>query len=739
MNVEKVKSDFEANKENREEEQKLFNNILETDNVSEIISDGIPLRAFERYFGHEKFNLLTTHSDPELKGFIKQLGESKDSRFLSEAMRGSAKFLRACAKANDFNSGEPGLNIVIKALSRVKVLNSELCEKLINVIALFSNNTLSRSLTSQVVLALAKCIELNSQTSQEVLPSVVEDLILEDTDWSLTTAFSLLSLVFHINPDIGQLIFATDILQNNEINQSRFSSEKVAISALEALSAACVNKESRKSVGANFEHVITDALETTNKRSIQVLATSIMIKVKASSETNTKKEQAQEKEDMESLMSLSELLEDTVNDYSTRHEIYYYGAALEGLAYTSLISPIKRRITARNSMIKALVSIIENDIRESPWVYCALIVLANVTEYPPKLSAEQEKLNELKNYAGKSNGLDSSSSNSGETDTLVKERCKVVLDSGVTGVISQNAPRFTMASKATAGTLLRNLVTERVHRNIFAQQGGLAVLIYLLIAEGQHHQTSSLSDAKSIGIATSALAKTLISVDPTVALSNKISPVVTIKPLIEQLSIPDGVSPMPLLDIFESLLALTNLAAVDDSCRDKIVQDGFNKIETYMTHSNTLIQRADIELICNLSMSPYCAEKFLDGSGPSKSRLEILALLTDVDDRPTRMAAAGALAVLSEWAPAAKELVKVDKVLEKLFSVFNEEDFDSDVLIRASVTIRNISIGGETEVIKAKGGKDILSSSISKIKTKSNEDNSELISTITEALSAINE
>lgn len=696
-----------------EDQEGLFKEVMARDNISGDIGEQVPLKVFEKYFKADQFSLLTGHSDPSLQGLIKQLGNSEDTGFLEECLKGALKCLRACYKAGDYESSVSSLNIVIKALSRMKRLDKELCEQTVGVVGLFSSNVLEKKVTSQVVLALAKCIELNGDACRTAFPETVESLLIEDTDQSLTTAFSLLSLVFHLNSELGQLVFSMDMLQNNRINGNRFVIEKVAVAALEALSAACVDKECRKIVGTNFENVIASAL-TSDKQSIKLLATAILIKVKASSETNKKGEET------EIIVDLSELLEQTVCDYEARHE-NYYGVALEGLAYTSLIQVIKERIVARKSLVKALHNVIKEDIRQSPWVYCALCILANVTEYSPTLSAEQEKLRDLKNYAGKGSAMEQQT----EESTLVNMRCKLILDSGITGVISSNCPRFTMASKAVAGILLRNLVTDRLHRTAFTQQGGLAVLIYLLMQ-------GNLPDTKSTTIVTSGLAKTLITVDPTIALSNKISPVVTIQPLVEQLSVRDA-SAIPLLDIFEALLALTNLAAVDDTCRDKIVREGFTKLELLMTHSNEYVQRAAVELICNLSMSPYCAEKFLDSSGPARSRLEILALLTDVDDKATRHAAAGALAVLSEWTPAAKALLQVPRVLEKLFSGLSDPTGDPDMIIRSVVCIKNIAIGGEAAQLKERGGIDVL-----KNLSRKNRD-SEVFSTCLEAIKAMSE
>jgi hypothetical protein len=166
-----------------------------------------------------------------------------------------------------------------------------------------------------------------------------------------------------------------------------------------------------------------------------------------------------------------------------------------------------------------------------------------------------------------------------------------------------------------------------------------------------------------------------------------------------------------LLQTFEALMALTNLASIDPSIADRIVSasivplgrsEGFlasnadeqvsvvSKVEELMLEENTLVRRAATELVCNLVPSPrgwsyWSGEDNGNGkdSGNGKdngngeanddgsavvigrkplsnsraaSRLNVLLALTNVDDLPTRLAAGGALAIITE-SPSANYLL----------------------------------------------------------------------------------
>lgn len=564
-------------------------------------------------------------------------------------------------------------------------------ERTLSIISRYADRRLEHDLVSQVVMIIAKLCDLDYESTQKELTSVVEDYVLEDTNDSLIIAFSLTSLLFHINDSLGFAVFSIDVLLKQQFDQKHLLSEQVVTAALDLLSAACVNQESRAQVKANFLPVVKQALNS-SKKSVVILAASILVK------TNYVKELpgTEEKEKVD-IPGLSLIFEDEIATGENIELKDIYGSALEGLAYTSLFPEVKKRIISNSSIVNSLVTVVSKYHSENPWVYCSLSTIANLTSYTPKLSSEQERLKKLKDYANRTQNEKDAFA---EPDSIVSERCKKVLNSDLIDSLSQYCPSFTLASRNSVAIILRNLATEKSDRSSFAQKGGLTVLLYLVIPTDKPDQYGNKHrvDNKHLSIALSGLARTLISINPALALSSKLTPSVTVSPLILQLN--NEFSDIPLLDTFEALLALTNVASVDDTCRNLIIRNGWAKIEMLLTSSNTMVQRSAIELLCNLAPSPLCAEKYLDGSQAANSRLDILAALTDLDDILARTAATGALAMLSEWGPATKVMTSSKRLKDRLLTIVQEET-NSDVLIRALVAIQNlISDSSSVEFIK---------------------------------------
>lgn len=126
-----------------------------------------------------------------------------------------------------------------------------------------------------------------------------------------------------------------------------------------------------------------------------------------------------------------------------------------------------------------------------------------------------------------------------------------------------------------------------------------------------------------------------------------------VRPLIKLLH-PDKTA----LENYEALMALTNLASVNDSVRKRIYKEqGISNIEQYMFETDEELRVAGTECICNLVKDEdviYLYEK------PDNDRVKLLVLYCGEPDLRLNMAASGALAQLTD---------KSDKICEKLFEV----------------------------------------------------------------------
>ncbi|VVT47339.1 uncharacterized protein SAPINGB_P001662 [Magnusiomyces paraingens] len=606
--------------------------------------------------------------------------------------------------------------------------------KLLSLLAPYADRRLPPQWVSPVALVLVKLLELDYDGTTETVQSLVDDLLLvsgpseANADSNLLIqAFSITSLLFHVDKDVGYSVFSSDAIaaQHKLFDTTAakpsplLASEDVVIAAMDLLSSACVHKEARNIVKERFLGMVKYAFELSGKTSVTVLAASVLVKTTyANAQPKIPGQKPQEDEDHIDLKTLSLVFEEQVEKTPyTKDETpedhmakFIYGTALEGLAFTSLKLDTKMRVVASSNILKNLVTVVKST-KEGPWVYCALSIFENVTTYAPKVTEEQKRVDKLKEYAegGGKDGAKDENKQKHEPDSLVAIRCKKVLATDIVSVLATNSPSFTRAACNTTARLLRNLSTDKAQRGLFVQQGGLTVLLYLVLPKVEKKEVSWEDfrvDPREVVVATSGLARALISIDPKLAFGTKISPAVAIQPLVRQLSnagnigssgrsvldTPQQLSDIPLLDVFEALLALTNLASVDEKCAGLIVHIAWEKLEILLVSGNELVQRAAVELLCNLAASPQCAAKFFDPATKASgtSRLRLLAALADIDDLPVRLAATGAIAMLSEWGPAAVvPLRESEPIVDRLLQLLHEET-DGGVMVRVLTALGNM-------------------------------------------------
>lgn len=179
--------------------------------------------------------------------------------------------------------------------------------------------------------------------------------------------------------------------------------------------------------------------------------------------------------------------------------------------------------------------------------------------------------------------------------------------------------------------------------------------------------------------------------------------------------------PRDLLPVFESLLALTNLASSPDiSAPNLIVRSSWDIIEDLLLSNNMMIRRATTELVCNLVAVETGAAKYLDGSKRSTQRFHILLALADVEDLPTRRAAGGALALLTEVPDVSLgKIFDIKRAPEIILSLCQDED--EEIVHRGLVCVRNLVCAPEPvgsrarEVLKENGAIDTLKACLKRI------------------------
>lgn len=129
------------------------------------------------------------------------------------------------------------------------------------------------------------------------------------------------------------------------------------------------------------------------------------------------------------------------------------------------------------------------------------------------------------------------------------------------------------------------------------------------------------------------------------------------------------------LENFEALMALTNLAGVNDSVRKRIVKEqGISNIEQYMFDEHDDLRRAATECMCNMASSEdvlYVYEK------PDNDRIKLLVLYCgEEDDIKLNLAASGALAQFSD---CSEKICKRILEVKSFVPIFKQAACSADV------------------------------------------------------------
>ncbi|KAK5005899.1 hypothetical protein LTR28_007140 [Elasticomyces elasticus] len=347
--------------------------------------------------------------------------------------------------------------------------------------------------------------------------------------------------------------------------------------------------------------------------------------------------------------------------------------AIEGLAYSSLNPKVKEELVNDASVLKNLADLLKNQPVRGPLVYGCLTILSNLTVYRPTLSDEEKKISHLKAYADASKPA---AEDPLDDDAHVTARCKTVLGLGVLPIFAKHSKGASAAIHLLIVRIFFSISKEQKHRGPMAQQGAIGLLLQL--ANGSIAIPNQAADRVEVSkVASHALARILISTNPAHIFSSSVPASSATRPLLSLLTPDLSSQQRDLLQTFEALLALTNLASIEDNTlRDSIVRLSWDHVEDLLLSSNVMIQRASVELVCNLMASPSCVAKFADGTPQAAKRMQILLALADVEDVATRRAAGGALAMLTEWDAAVRAVLDKDRGVRVLLEMCEDDGME---------------------------------------------------------------
>jgi hypothetical protein len=618
----------------------------------------------------------------------------------------------------------------LKGITRLLAVHAVELEHLIDdegfeVILSSLDNRLPLEVRSQATLATAKYLEVAKETGEKKLLTLIMNILGKGRVSDLIVAFSAVAAVFPVAPSAAANLFLSEEFMTFLLPMASrdAKSKKVELPVLELLNAACINRPCREAVSKKFgewlSHVLTNGSDACSE-----LAAVTLAKIRASepekpSAGNGKVlEQDSESELVHRFMGL-------MSEQKVEHNSH----AIEGLAYASVKPSVKDQLANDPAFLRNFIAAMKQNTGDSSVLYGGLMVVLNLTKFLPNLSEEQKKMAQLKDYADPSTAKTAPAIDIRDEEEAVLRRCGAVIDAGIMTLLVECGRLSLPSTNELTAKILQNLTRPQKSRGTLAQQGAVKLLLGLAAPK---QSSSGPVMNETTRIASHALARILISVDPSHVFPSSGFPQVTsaVRPLLSLLSSPETASfsadqPRDLLPVFESLLALTNLASYphDDSAPELTVREGWSAVEDLLLSSNARVQRASCELVCNLMTCESGIIKFADGSKQAAQRLHILLALTDADDAPTRRAAGGALAMLTEFDAAIAAVLDRPRGVELLLGLCQEDD---DALVhRGVVCVRNFTciatgdIGTRAKAaIRAAGGIDILTACLKKTKNQ---------------------
>ncbi|PFH57120.1 hypothetical protein XA68_15495 [Ophiocordyceps unilateralis] len=519
-------------------------------------------------------------------------------------------------------------------------------------------------------------------------------------------AFCVASAIFPIVPDLTAEIFLSEGFLGSlgPLMRREWKSRKVETACLEMLNAACMHSACREAVQKYcvewLEEVVDQDPTGTSGKSdaepkvqgeggsisvrrhseqVQHLAAVILAKLSA---VPSKPSSDGTRPRIEPALTSIEDLSGLFTKILLRDEDQDIQNSVEGLAYGSLRPKVKESIAGNSPLLKKLVQTLAEAQPRSPTTYGALSIFVNLTRYRPALSEEQKKMSQLKAYADASGQLAEPGLH--DDDEHVVRRCQAVFDAGLVPVLVTHSKHGSAASMSLIISIMHALATAKNLRGALSQQGAVTLLLAAWAAVPDTEVAVRRTAAQ-------ALARILISTNPALVFGGNRSIPVTaaIRPLVSIVPPDPAAETRDLLPTFEALMALTNLASLDDDdTRPTIVRTAWSHVEEQLLSSNSLVSKAAVELVCNLVQAPEGVILYADGSPQAATRLHILLALADAEDPGTRSASGGALAGLTEYETVVRGIVQRERGVQVVLGLCR--DADEGIRHRGVVTVYNM-------------------------------------------------
>ncbi|KAJ3837340.1 P-loop containing nucleoside triphosphate hydrolase protein [Lentinula raphanica] len=496
----------------------------------------------------------------------------------------------------------------------------------------------------------------------------------ETNEKDLLVGISLLTALFQVDWQSASTIFQQDMVQELVMDSVELTpSTDLSLQVTRLLGQASGYKSSRAALSSQASQWLVNTSHST-QTSLRAAAAIALIKMKKGSIADGANDlsggaEATEIQTVDD--ELAAVMKKLVVDGTEKTSI---ADAVEGLAYLSTDPAIKEELSKDTRFLKQLFSLIPKrkssatSEMTSTILYGILVMVSNICAHRPQLSEEQKQMVKLRKMAN-SSASSFDESNPLNDNVQVEDRIKRLLVAGVLDIFAVVTPSTdTLGIRINAGNALLDIVTDKANRGKVLQQGGAKLLVLLIQKAMSELQGKDKLDVAFLA-PIQALAKLAITSSPVAVFGpNQDAVYDAIRPFITLLLHQSATQ----LQRFEALMALTNLASFSPEVGVRIAKaDGLlDHVELMLLDDHPMIQRASVELLCNLiAGSDSVFDRYSGADGAGKSKLHIMLALSDAEDLHTRLAASGALATLTSAPSACKALLEIQRERHRVLPI----------------------------------------------------------------------
>ena len=339
--------------------------------------------------------------------------------------------------------------------------------------------------------------------------------------------------------------------------------------------------------------------------------------------------------------------------------------ATEGLSFLTLDADVKEKLVEDEAAIKSLIDLGRTGGQDC--AYGVITTLVNCTNSFDKQEISDEMI-ELAKFAKHHVPQEHELDDPDFVDKRIWTLCKY----GATSALAALAKTESKNMKELIARVMNAFCQHQELRGLVVQQGGSKALIPL---------TQSGTD-KGKRCAASALARIGITQDPAIAFPGGRSSDV-IRPVSLLLD-----TECDALENFEALMALGNLASLNETTRKRMLQEPncVCAIENYMFEEHELIRRAAVQCWTNLCLSPLQVRR-CEGSN-DKIKYCVLLCGDDLDINVVKAAAGGLAMLTSNSDKICKKVFDAKQWNECLLNLMANEDVE--ICLRGCVVTYNM-------------------------------------------------